>query len=169
MTDKLCERRSVKAYKETPVPKEVLERIIKAGTYAPTGRNLQSPIIIAVTDKQMRDKLSCMNKEILGTDTDPFYGAPAVLVVLAKKDVNTYLYDGSLVMGNLLNAAHFEGFGACWIHRAKEMFETEEGKKLLLDLGIKGDYGGIGNCIIGYPKTTPEARERKKNYVYKVN
>ncbi|MBQ3114766.1 MAG: nitroreductase [Clostridia bacterium] len=168
MTDKLCERRSVKAYKETPVPKEVLERIIKAGTYAPTGRNLQSPIIIAVTDKQMRDKLSCMNKEILGTDTDPFYGAPAVLVVLAKKDVNTYLYDGSLVMGNLLNAAHFEGFGACWIHRAKEMFETKEGKDILLSLGITEEYEGIGNCIIGYPKGEVISKPRKDKYVYYI-
>lgn len=170
MTDKLCDRRSVKAYKDTPVPKELLERIIKAGTYAPTGRNLQSPIIIAVTDKQVRDKLSSMNAKILGTDTDPFYGAPVVLVVLAKKDVNTHVYDGSLVMGNLLNAAHFEGLGGCWIHRAKEMFETIEGKDLLLSLGITEEYEGIGNCIIGYSKsdTPPIEKPRKENYVYYI-
>ncbi len=168
MTNKLCERYSVKAYKDTPVPKEILDKIIKAGTCAPTGRNLQSPIILAVTDKKMRDKLSRMNAEILGTDTDPFYGAPVVLVVLAKKDVNTYLYDGSLVMGNLLNAAHFLGLGGCWIHRAKEMFETKEGKDILLSLGITEEYEGIGNCIIGYPKAAGSPKPKKENYVYYI-
>ena len=168
MTNKLCERYSVKAYKDTPVPGEMLDKIIKAGTCAPTGRNLQSPIIIAVTDKTMRDKLSDMNKKILGSDSDPFYGAPVVLVVLAKKDVNTYLYDGSLVMGNLLNAAHFLGLGACWIHRAKEMFESEEGKDILLSLGITEEYEGIGNCIIGYPDGTGKPKPKKENYVYYI-
>ncbi len=168
MTEKLCERYSVKAYKDTPVPKEILDKIIKAGTCAPTGRNLQSPIILAVTDKKMRDKLSRMNAEILGTDTDPFYGAPVVLVVLAKKDVNTYLYDGSLVMGNLLNAAHFLGLGGCWIHRAKEMFETKEGKDILLSLGITEEYEGIGNCVIGYPSQTGAPKPKKENYVYYI-
>ena len=168
MIEKLCERYSVKAYKDTPVPKEILDKIIKAGTCAPTGRNLQSPIILAVTDKKMRDKLSRMNAEILGTDTDPFYGAPVVLVVLAKKDVNTYLYDGSLVMGNLLNATHFLGLGGCWIHRAKEMFETKEGKDILVSLGITEEYEGIGNCVIGYPSQTGAPKPKKENYVYYI-
>ena len=168
MTEKLYGRYSVKAYKDTPVPKEILDRIIKAGTCAPTGRNMQSPIIIAVTDKTMRDKLSDMNKKILGCDYDPFYGAPVVLVVLAKKEVITYLYDGSLVMGNLLNAAHFEGLGACWIHRAKEMFEAKEGKDILLSLGMTEEYEGIGNCIIGYPKQQGSPKPKKENYVYYI-
>ena len=117
-------RRSVRSYKPDMIPEDVLERILKAGTYAATGMGRQSPIIIAVTDKTMRDKLSKMNAEVMGTDTDPFYGAPVVLAVLADKNMPTYLYDGSLVMGNLMLAAHSEGIASCWIHRAKEEFAS---------------------------------------------
>ena len=122
-------RRSIRKYKPDMVPEEILEKIIEVGTYAATGRGLQSPIIIAVTDKKMRDRLSALNASIMGTDADPFYGAPVVLIVLADKSVRTYLYDGSLVMGNLMNAAHAFGISSCWIHRAKEEFESEEGKE----------------------------------------
>ena len=118
----LLSRRSVRKYKEDMVPEDVLERIIEAGTYAATGMGMQSPIILAVTNKEFRDKLSRMNAEILGWDNDPFYGAPVVLVVLADKSVPTYVCDGSLVLGKLMNAAHAEGIGSCWIHRAKEEF-----------------------------------------------
>lgn len=164
----LCERRSCRAYKPDMVPDEVLERIVATGTYAPTGMNRQSPIILAVTNKALRDRLSQLNAAVMGAQNDPFYGAPVVLIVLANKNVRTYLYDGSLVMGNLLNAAHSEGLGSCWIHRAKEVFETEEGKQILASLGIEGEYEGIGNCILGYPaaETPPKAAERKENYVY---
>lgn len=164
----LCERRSFRAYKPDGLPEDVLERIIKAGTYAPTGMNRQSPIIIAVTNKEMRDKIARLNAAVMGTDRDPFYGAPVVLIVLAKKSVPTYLYDGSLVMGNLLNAAHSEGVASCWIHRAKEVFESKEGKEILTSLGIEEDYEGIGNCILGYPvdENIPKAAERKDSYVY---
>ena len=117
------ERRSVRGYKP--------DTIIEAGTYAATGMGMQSPIIVAVTDKATRDQLSAMNAKIMGTDTDPFYGAPVVLIVLADKARPTYLYDGSLVMGNLMNAAHSLEIGSCWIHRAKEEFESAEGKELL--------------------------------------
>ena len=165
----LVERRSVRSYKDTPIPEDVLDDILKAGTYAPTGRNKQAPIIIAVTDKALRDRISKINASIMGTDSDPFYGAPAVLVVLADKTVPTYLYDGSLVMGNLMNAAHALGVGSCWIHRAKETFETEEGKEILRELGIEGEFEGIGNCILGYAHgDLPEARPRKDGYVIKV-
>ena len=125
------ERRSVRGYKPDMIKKEDLDTIIEAGTYAATGMGMQSPIIVAVTDKATRDQLSAMNAKIMGTDTDPFYGAPVVLIVLADKARPTYLYDGSLVMGNLMNAAHSLGIGSCWIHRAKEEFESEEGKALL--------------------------------------
>lgn len=125
------ERRSVRGYKPDMIRKEDLDMIIEAGTYAATGMGMQSPIIVAVTDKATRDQLSAMNAKIMGTDTDPFYGAPVVLIVLADKARPTYLYDGSLVMGNLMNAAHSLGIGSCWIHRAKEEFESEEGKALL--------------------------------------
>ncbi len=165
--DAIITRRSVRSYKPDPIPEDVLERILTAGQYAATGMNRQSPIILAVTDKAVRDELSAMNAAILGTDKDPFYGAPVVLVVLASKAAPTYVYDGSLVMGNLMLAAHAEGLGSCWIHRAKEEFESEEGKALLRRLGIDGEYEGIGHCILGYAAEEPKAAApRKQDYVY---
>ena len=165
----LLTRRSVRSYTDEIPPMEVIEEICKAGTYAPTGMNRQSPIIIAVTNRELRDRLSKLNAAVMGADNDPFYGAPVVLVVLADKNVHTYVEDGSLVMGNLMNAAHAKGLGSCWIHRAKEVFESEEGKQILADLGIEGDYVGIGNCILGYTAGDyPEAKPRKENWVYWV-
>ena len=165
----LLTRRSCRSYKPDPVPQEVLDRILTAGTYAPTAMGKQSPIILAVTNKQMRDKLSAMNAAVMGSQSDPFYGAPVVLVVLADKSVGPYLYDGSLVMGNLMLAAHAEGLGSCWIHRAKEEFESEEGKQILKDLGITGDYEGIGHCILGYPAApAADPKPRKEHYVYYI-
>lgn len=163
----LCERRSIKAYKSDMIEQSILDEILKAGMYAPTGRNKMSPIILCITNLQLRDKLSKMNADIMNVDFDPFYGAPVVLVVLANKDMPTYLYDGSLVMGNLMNAAHSLGVGSCWIHRAKEEFESAEGKKILKELGIEGNYEGIAHCILGYPKNDilPKAIDRKSNYV----
>lgn len=156
-------RRSVRSYKPDPVPQEALERILTAGQYAATGMNRQSPIILAVTNKAVRDKLSAMNAEIMGSSGDPFYG---VLVVLANKAAPTYIYDGSLVMGNLMLAAHAEGLASCWIHRAKEEFESEEGKAILKEPGIEGDWEGIGHCILGYADGEPKpAAPRKPDYV----
>lgn len=165
--ENLMTRRSIRKYKAEPVPKDIIEKIIEAGTYAATGMNRQSPVIIAVTDKELRDRLSAMNAKVMGASIDPFYGAPVVLIVLADKSAPTYVYDGSLVMGNLMNAAHAYGVSSCWIHRAKEEFETEEGKELLRSLGIEGDYEGIGHCILGYADCDqPEASPRKESYVY---
>lgn len=165
----LLTRRSVRSYKNDPVPKDVLDRILTAGTCAATGMNKQAPIIIAVTNKEMRDKLSLLNAAVMGSDRDPFYGAPVVLVVLADRAVRTHVYDGSLVMGNLMNAAHAEGVSSCWIHRAKEVFDSEEGKKILTSLGIEGDYEGVGNLILGYAEgDIPEIKPRKENYVYYI-
>lgn len=162
-------RRSVKSYKPDMVPEDVLERIIEAGTYAASGMNRQAPIILAVTDKKLRDQLSEMNRKIMGSQADPFYGAPVVLVVLADRSIPTHLYDGSLVMGNLMLAAHAEGLGSCWIHRAKEEFETLEGKEFLKSLGIEGDYEGIGHLVLGYAAAPlKEAAPRKADYVYYV-
>ena len=138
------ERRSCRNFKPDMVSKELLDKVLEAGTWAPTGMGMQSPIIIAVTNKELRDKLSKMNAEIMGSKADPFYGAPVVLVVLADKNKPTHVYDGSLVMGNLMLAAADLGLGSCWIHRAKEEFESEEGKGILKALGIEGDYEGIG-------------------------
>ena len=165
----IVERRSIRKYKRDMIPNELIDEVLKAGTYAPTGMNKQSPIIIAITNKKVRDKLSKLNAKIMGTDTDPFYGAPVVIVVLADKTVPTYIYDGSLVMENMMLAAHSLGLGSCWIHRAQEEFETEEGKELLKSLGITDDYEGIGHCILGYPDMEVEAKPRKDNYIYKID
>ena len=165
----LLERRSCRSYKPDPIPQEILDKILEAGTYAATGMGKQSPIMIAVTDKETRDKLSRMNAAVMGAANDPFYGAPVVIVVLANRSVGTYVYDGSLVMGNLMNAAHALGIGSCWIHRAKEEFDSEEGKQILKSLGIEGDYEGIGHCILGYAAAENKpAAPRKENYIYRI-
>ena len=165
----LKERRSCRSYKPDPVPAEILDQILEAGTYAATGMGRQSPIMIAVTDRKMRDRLSQMNAAVMGANSDPFYGAPAVIVVLADRAVGTYLYDGSLVMGNLMNAAHALGIASCWIHRAREEFDSEEGKAILKELGIEGDYEGIGHCILGYAAGEDKpAAPRKENYIRRI-
>ncbi len=169
--ENILSRRSTKNFKPDPVPADILDQILVAGTHAATGRGLQAPIIVAVTDKSLRDKLSAMNAAVMGqpATVDPFYGAPVVLVVLADKSIPTYLYDGSLVMGNLMLAAHALGVGSCWIHRAREEFESPEGKEILRSLGIKGDYEGIGHCVLGYPAADPApAKPRKDNYIIRV-
>lgn len=163
-------RRSCRNFdKNRELPEEDIQKIIKAGTYAASGMGKQSSIIIAVTNKEMRDRLSKENAKIMGVDFDPFYGAPVILIVLADRSIPTYIYDGSLVMGNLMNAAESLGISSIWIHRAKEEFESDFGKKLLADLGIRGDYEGIGHCALGYAATelNPPAA-RKDNYVYYV-
>ena len=162
-------RRSCRAYKPELIEEEKLNAIIEAGTYAASGMGKQSPIIIAVTDKAMRDKLSKMNAAVFGKDIDPFYGAPELLIVLADKSRPTYVYDGSLVMGNMMLAAADLGVASCWIHRAKEEFESEEGKAILKDLGIEGDYEGIGHLVLGYAAAPAgEPAPRKEDYVYKI-
>lgn len=162
-------RRSIRKFKPDALPDEIIEQIAEAGTYAATGKNLQSPTIIAVTNKQLRDRISEMNRKIGGWQEgfDPFYGAPAMLIVLADKNVPTAVYDGSLVMGNLMLAAHSLGIGSIWIHRAKEEFESEDGKAILAELGITGDQVGIGHCALGYiDGEEPKAAPRKENWVY---
>ena len=165
------QRRSVRKYKPDPVPEDVIAKIAEAGTYAASANGRQPCIFIAVTDKKTRDRLSDLNRRILGgpEGNDPFYGAPAVLVVLADKSRSTRVYDGSLVMGNLMLAAYSMGLGSCWIHRAKEEFESDEGKEILASLGITGEYEGIGNCIVGYPdgEINPPA-PRKDDFVYTI-
>lgn len=163
-------RRSCRRYQPQQITEEELQQVLEAGTYAPTGMGAQSPIIVAVQDKDTIDTLRKMNAAIMGNpEADPFYGAPTVLIVLADKSRPTYLYDGSCVMDNLLNAAHAVGLGSCWIHRAKEEFQSEEGKALLEQWGIKGDYEGIGHCVLGYrADTAPAPAPRKADYVYYV-
>lgn len=163
------DRRSIRKFQDRPVPEEIIHQIVEAGTYAASGMGKQSPLIIAVTDRTLRDRLAKMNAAIGGWKEgfDPFYGAPAVLIVLADKSVPTYVYDGSLVMGNLMLAAHALGIGSCWIHRAQQEFASEEGKQILKELGIEGEYEGIGHCILGYADgPQPKAAPRKDGRVF---
>lgn len=166
----LKSRRSCKAYKPEQIKEEELDAILEAGTYAPTGMGKQSPIMIAVQNKADIAELEKINAEIFGKPgANLFYGAPTVVVVLAEADRPTAIYDGSLVMGNLLNAASSIGVGACWIHRAKETFERPDGKELLKKWGIDGDYIGIGNCILGYASSEPSpSLPRKAGYITKI-
>ncbi len=165
----MVERRSVRGFKDEQISDEQLNEILKAGMYAPTGRGRQSPIMIAVQDKETRELLSKMNREIMGADYDPFYNAQTIIIVLADKTIPTYLYDGSLVMGNLMNGAYAVGVDSCWIHRAREEFDSEKGKELLRKWGIEGEYEGIGHVALGYgAEPLPEAKPRKENYIYKI-
>lgn len=166
----LKERRSCRKFQQKQIRKEELDAILEAGIYAPTGAGKQSPIIVVIQDKETIEKISKLNAAIAGTTLDPFYGAPTLLVVLADKKVITYVEDGSLVMGNMLNAAHAVGLGSCFIYRAKEEFETEEGKALLRAWGIQENYVGIGNCILGYAADggIAPAMSRKNDYIIRV-
>ena len=163
------ERRSIRSFKPEMPPKEVLQQIVEAGLYAASGKGQQAAIVVAVTNKALRDKLAEENRRIAGAPegTDPFYGAPAVLVVLGRKDWPTHVYDGSLVMGNLLLAAHALGLGRIWIHRAKEEFEEPEYQQLLKDLGVEGEWEGIGHCAVGYLNgEAPAPAPRKPGRVF---
>ena len=164
-------RRSCRKFKSDMISDEELKAIVRAGTFSATGKGLQSPIIIAVTDKKLRDEIAEENRKIggWGEGFDPFYGAPVILIVLAKKEVPTHIYDGSLVMGNLMNAAESLGVASIWIHRAKEEFESDFGKNILKRLGIEEEYEGIGHCALGYADgPLNSAAPRKENYVYYI-
>ncbi len=167
--DAIKQRRSIRVFKPDMVPGDVINEIIEAGLYAPSGMNRQTSVIVAVTNKEIRDRLAKTNGEIMGRDTDPFYGAPVILVVLASKERGTYINDGSLTMGNLMLAAHSMGLGSCWIHRAKETFEIPEWKAWLESIGLTGDYEGIGQVALGYIDCEyPSAPARKESRVFWV-
>lgn len=166
----LVERRSVRCFKKEQVKEEELEQILEAGKYAPTGMGLQSPIMVVVQNPEVIAKLSKMNAKVMGTDNDPFYGAPTVIVVLADKNKSTYVEDGSLVLGNLMNAAYSVGVDSCWIHRAREVFASPEGKELLKEWGVGEEYEGIGHCILGYHEGEyPVPKPRKEDYVIRIS
>lgn len=162
----LIERRSCRKYESKQIKDEELNAILKAGEYAPSGMGLQSPKMVVLQNKETIKKISKLNAIIMEKDIDPFYSAPTVIVVLADKTKMTYIEDGSLVLGNLMNAAHSLGIGSCWIHRAKEEFATEEGKELLKEWNIPDNYVGIGHCILGYPcGKLQEPKPRKEDYI----
>lgn len=163
-------RRSCRKFQSRQISDEELNAILEAGTWAATGHGWQSPVMVVVQDRDTIAKLSKMNAAVLGVDSDPFYGAPTVVIVLADKSRPTYREDGALVMGNLMLAAHAVGVGSCWIHRAREVFATEEGKAMLKKWGLEGDYEGVGHCILGYAAENGEApaKPRKENYIIRV-
>lgn len=162
----LTTRRSVKRYQPTQINRADLEKILKAGMNAPSGMGRQSAVMVVVQEPETVKKLSRMNAEVMGGHADPFYGAPTVIIVFADKEVPTYKEDGSLVMGNLLNAAHALGLGSCWIHRAKEVFNSAEGKALMKKWGLKDSLEGIGHCILGYGEgPEPVEKPRKDDYI----
>lgn len=166
--ENLITRRSIRKYKPEQITEAELDAVLEAGTYAPTAMGWQSPLMVAVTNQEDVAALSRMNAAVMGRDGDPFYGAPAVIVVLADGDKPSGVQDATLVMANLLNAAHAVGLGSCWINRAKEVFETEEGQALLKKWGVEGNWVGVGNCILGYADEQPEAKPRKEGYIIKA-
>ncbi len=163
----LVTRKSCRSYQDKHVDKALIDDIVSAGLNAPSGMNLQTPLFVVVTDDQTVAKLSRMNADAAGIPHDPFYGAKDVIIVLARKEC-TYIYDGSLAMGNLMNAAWSLGVDSRWIHRAKEVFSTEDGKALLKECGITDEVEGIGFCILGYAKEEKENTEIKGGRVYYI-
>lgn len=162
----LLSRRSIKKYKSEQVKDEDLDAVLKAGMYAPSGGNQQSALFIVVQNKETLKKIDSMNAAVRGKDVHPYHNAPTVILVLADISNVTPIEDASLALGNMFNAAASLGLGSCWVHRTKEMFESYEGKRLLKEWGIKGNYIGVGSCILGYPDgPVPEASPRKGNYI----
>ena len=168
MLENLKNRRSIRKYKPEQISDAQLDVILEAGLYAASGMNTQNTIMVAVRDKETRDQLSRMNAAVMGTDKDPFYGAPCVVVVLVEPERYTAVEDGSLVMGNLMQAAYDSGVGSCWIHRARQMFESDEGKALLRKWGLREDLLGVGNCILGYADEVPAPKPRREGRIIKV-
>ena len=168
MHENLKNRRSIRRYKSEQVSDELLDAVLEAGLYAASGMNTQNTIMVAVRDKETRDQLSRMNAEVMGTDSDPFYGAPCVVVVLVDPERYTWIEDGSLVMGNLMQAAYDAGLGSCWIHRAQQMFDSAEGKALLRKWGLPETLRGVGNCILRDGGAVPAAKPRKEGRIVKI-
>ena len=162
-------RRSIRAYKPDDVPAEMLNAVLTAGTYAPTGGGKQSPTIIAITSKKYREEISRLNAQVLGRDTDPYYGAPVVVLVLAEGSASTFVEDGSCVLENMMLAAHALGLGTVWVHREREIFDSETGKALLREWNLPETLRGVGAIALGYPAgPAQEAAPRKANYIVRV-
>ena len=165
----LLERRSIRGYKKDLVPAEILDQILEAGEYAPSGMGMQGTMMVVTQNAELVAKLSQMNADVMGSGADPFYGAPTVIIVFADSEMGTCVENGSLVMGNLMNAAHALGVDSCWIHRAREVFDSPEGKALKAQWGVPESYVGIGHCVLGYRSGEyPEAKARKAGFVIRV-
>lgn len=165
----LTTRRSIRKYQSTPIKEEELQAILEAGTYAPTAMGQQSPIIVSIENKELRDRISKLNASIMGSDHDPYYGAPIIILVFAPKDKSTHIQDASCVLLNMMLAAHSFGIGTCWINREKEMFETAQGQALMKEWGINTSYEGVGALVLGYPDgDAPKPKERKADYIRRI-
>jgi nitroreductase len=162
----LLNRRCIRAYKSAQITDEELNTVLEAGKFAPSGANRQSALLIVVQDADTMRVISRMNQEIAGADSDPYYGAPTVILALADGTTTTPVEDASLALGNMFNAAYSLGLGSCWVHRTRQMFESDEGKALLEKWGVQGDYIGVGSCTLGYPEGEhPQAAPRKDGFV----
>lgn len=161
----LIERRSIRKYNNTKVSHDLMEKIVRAGQFAPSGMNRQIYAFVVVEDEELVAKLSKMNADAMNSSSDPFYGAKSLIIVFADTNASTYLYDGALAMGNLMNAANALGVDSCWIHRAKEVFETTEGKEMKKTWGLPESYEGIGHCILGYREEEPGERAQRTSKV----
>ncbi len=162
-------RRSCRDFKPDQIKDEELEAVLEAGMYAPNGMGKQSPKFVVIQDPETREQIRAMNANVFGKpDMDPFYGAPTIVIVLADPSVFTWVEDGACAIANMLNAAHAVGLGSIWIHRAREEFDSQEGKDLLAKWGIDESYRGIGHCALGYANSVGEARARKDDYVVRV-
>lgn len=161
-------RRSVRKFTSQQVPQQLLDWVLQAGTFAPTGRGKQSPVIVAVCSQPLRSEIAQLNAQVMGVDKDPYYGAPIVVLVLADSTVNTWVEDGSCVLQNMMLAAHSLGLGSVWVHREREIFDSPRGKQLLEQWGLPQTLRGVGSIALGYADETPSCAPRKPNYVLKV-
>lgn len=163
----LCERRSIRKYKDIKIPKDVLNEILKCGTYAPSGKNMQSAVIVVVENKELIDGIAKVNGSFVNkAGLNPFYNAPCLVIVFADSRVSTYIHDGSAVISNIINSAYSLGVDSCWVHRALETFQTDYGKSLMKKWGLDDNYVGIGNVVLGYRDVNlPSPSKRKDNYV----
>ena len=167
--DLLLTRRSVRAYKPDPVPEALLEEVLRAGTYAPTGGGRQSPVLVAVTDRAARDEISRLNAAVMGKDTDPYYGAPVLVLALADPASSTWVEDASCALENMMLAAHALGLGSVWVHREREIFDREAGKALLRAWGLPETLRGVGSIALGYASgPAPAPAPRKDGYIVRV-
>lgn len=168
MFETLKNRRSIRKYQEKQVPDALLDAVLETALYTPSGMNTQKTVMVAVRDRETRDLLSRLNAQVMGTASDPFYGAPCVVVVLADPERYTWLEDGSLAMGSLMNAAYEAGLGSCWIHRAQPVFDSPEGKALLEKWGVPQRFKGVGHCILGFPGEDPAPKPRVEGRIIKI-
>lgn len=162
------ERRSIRRYETRQIADEELKTVLEAGTWAPTGHGTQSPVIVAVQNPELRERLMRMNADIMGVSTDPYYGAPTIVLVLDPADNYNKERDGSLVLGTMMLAAHSIGLASCWINRVDTMFESEEGKAILRELGLPEDLAGIGSLALGYASSQPKTVKPRKEDYYRV-